>query len=176
MSFRPTTLRQWVIVLFAAIGVALLPWTIWLAESLKPQHVTSDWDIAWSGFDTGLALLFVATAVAAYRRSPWVGALSAALGTLLLVDAWFDIVLDSHWDERRYAVLLAVIAELPAAALCFYIAQRTERVLKWVVEEERALQLAPTGESPPESDLVGVFEVPAHGQAARKSRDADSTA
>ena len=34
------TLRQYVMVVFGAIGVGLLPWTIWLSSSLKPHHAT----------------------------------------------------------------------------------------------------------------------------------------
>ena len=53
-------------VVFAAIGLGLLPWAIWLvAVAASPHHATHRWDLAWSGFDTGLAMLFVATAFAA---------------------------------------------------------------------------------------------------------------
>ena len=157
---------------YAAFGLGLLPWTIWLSTSLEPRHVTTSWDIAWSGFDTGLALMFVLTAVAAYRRSPWVGALAAATGTLLVTDAWFDIVLESHSDERRNSIILALVAELPIAGLCFWIAYRTERFLAMVVEQ--ALHLAPAAEGPTQSDLVGVLEVTPDGEAAREPRDADA--
>ena len=54
-------------------------------------------------------------------------------GTLLITDAWFDIVLESHSDELRKAIYLAVFAELPLAALCFWIAYRTERFLALLV-------------------------------------------
>jgi hypothetical protein len=172
MLRRPSLFREWVVVLFGAIGVGLLPWTLWLLESLKPHHVTERWDLAWSGFDTGLALLFIATAVAAHRRSPWVGALAAATGSLLVTDAWFDIVLESHADELRNAILLAVFAELPAAAVCFWIAFRTERFLSQVVEQ--ALHLAPAGERAAEGDFVGVLEVAADGEPAREPGDADA--
>ena len=56
---------------------------------------------------------------------------------MLLVDAWFDIVLESHADELRQSILLAVFAELPVAMFCFWIAQRTERFLSMVVERDR---------------------------------------
>jgi hypothetical protein len=158
-------------VVFTVIGLALLPWTIWLAESLHPHHETTSWDLAWSGFDTALAISFLLTAFAAWRRSPAVGALAAATGTLLLTDAWFDIVLESHSDERRNAVLLAVFAEVPIALLCFWIAYRTERFLSLVVDQ--ALHLASAGERAPESDLVGVLEVAPDGESAGKAGDAD---
>jgi hypothetical protein len=169
----PSSLREWVVVAYAAIGLGLLPWTLILASSLKPHHVTESWDLAWTGFDCALAVMFMATSVAAYRRSPWLAALSAATGTMLITDAWFDIVLESHADERRTAVILAVAAELPAAALCFWIAYRTERFLARAVEQ--ALHLAPAGERAAEGDLVGVLEVPPDGEPAREPRDADAS-
>jgi hypothetical protein len=173
MRLRPSTLREWVIVVFLAAGLGLLPWTIWLSTSLSSHHETNRWDLAWSGFDTGLALLFIVTAVAAYRRSPWVGALSAALGTVLVVDAWFDIVLESHADELRQSIMLAVLAELPAAAVCFWIAYRTERFLSLVMGE---LDLAAARESAAERHLVGVLEVTPDGKPAGEPGHADAPA
>src|ERR1700750_703494 len=171
MNFRPTTLRHWVIVVFGLIGVGMLPWTIWLSESLEPRHVTDRWDLAWSGFDTGLAIAFLLTAFAAWRRSPWVGAMAAATGTLLLTDAWFDIVLESHADELRNSILLAVFAEIPIAILCFWIAYRTERFLALLVDQ--ALHLATAREGTSERDLVGVLEVTPDGKPAGEAGDAD---
>ncbi len=173
----PWTIRQYVIVVFGAIGVALLPWTLWLSASLKPHHETEHWDIAWSGFDTFLALAFVLTAAAAWRRSPWVTACAAATGTLLIVDAWFDVVLESH-SGRFWALLAAVAVELPLAALCFWIAYRTERFLAQIVDAARgsavASHLPASGERSAESDLVGVLEVASDREPAGQARDADA--
>lgn len=171
---RPRTLRQWVIAAFAAAGIGLLPWTIWLSESLPPHHESVRWDFAWSGFDTGLALFFLSTAFAAYKRSPWVGALAAATGTMLVVDAWFDIVLESHADELRQSILLAIFAELPAAAICFWIAVRTERFLAELVEAVEHSHFATAAESAAERDFIRVLEITADGEAARKPGDPDA--
>jgi hypothetical protein len=168
MSRRPSSLREWVVILYGLAGLGLLPWALWLSRSLKPHHRAVHWDLAWSGFDTGLAVLFMATAFAAYRRSPWVGALAAATGTLLVTDAWFDILLESHAGELRNAILLAVVAELPTAAVCFWIAQRTERFVA------QALHLAATSQRAAQRDLVGILEVAPDGEAAREPRDADA--
>ena len=153
---------------YGAVGIGLLPWAVWLSASLPPSHHSAHWDVAWSGFDVGLAVCFVGTAIAAYRRSPWVGALAAATGTLLLTDAWFDVVLESHGSEATTAIFEAVAFEIPVACFCFWIAYRTERFLARVVEQ---LHLAPAGESPAESDLVGVLEVTTDGEPAREARD-----
>jgi hypothetical protein len=173
----PTRLRPFVVGVFGALGLGLLPWTLYLTASLKPHHVTERWDIAWSGFDSGLAVLFVLTAFAAYKRSPWTGALSAATGTLLVTDAWFDVILESHADELRNSLLLAVFVELPLAAFCFWTAHRTERFLALVVEAAYGAagpgsHLAPAGEGPTQSDLVGVLEVTPDGEPAGEPGDA----
>jgi hypothetical protein len=171
---RLQTLRTLVMVVFTVIGLALLPWTIWLSQSLSPDHQTHRWDLAWSGFDSALALAFLLTAIAAWRRSPWIGACAATTGTLLVTDAWFDVVLESHADELRISILLAVFAELPVAAVCFWIAYRTERFLALVVDQ--ALHLSPPREGPAEGDFVGVLEVTPDGETAREPRDPDPPA
>jgi hypothetical protein len=162
---------------FALVGLGLLPWTILLTQWLPSHHDSARWDLAWSGFDTGLALAFLFTAFAAWRRSPWVGAGAAALGTLLVTDAWFDVVLESHSDQLRVSIFTAVFAELPLAAFCFWIAYRTEQFLAQIVGQARSSgvvsHLSTAGERPAESDLVGVLEVTANRQPAGEPGDAD---
>ena len=168
VKFRSRGLRRLVIIGFAVAGVGLLPWTIWLATSLNPRHVTNRWDLAWSGFDSALAVMFLLTALAAWRRSPWVGIAAGATGTLLVTDAWFDVVLESHADELRIAILFAAGAELPVAALCFWIAYRTERFIE--------SHLTTADQRPPKRDLVRVLEVTSDGEPAGEARHADSSA
>jgi hypothetical protein len=168
---RPSSLREWVALGFGAVGIGLLPWAVWLSASLPPTHHSAHWDLAWSGFDVGLAACFCGTAIAAFRRSPgWVGAFAAATGTMLVVDAWFDLILESHGNELETALVEALLFELPTAALCFWIAFRAERFVS------RALHLAPAGERTAERDFVRVLEVPADGEAAREAGDADTPA
>ena len=168
---RPSSLREWVAIGYGAAGIGLLPWAIWLSASLPPTHHSAHWDVAWSGFDVGLAACFCGTAIAAHRRSiGWAGPLAAATGTMLVVDAWFDVILESHGNELSTALIEALVFELPAAVVCFWIAFRTERLVA------RALHLAPAGERPPEGDLVRVFEVTADGKPAREPGDADASA
>jgi hypothetical protein len=173
-------MRDWIVPVFGAIGVLLVPWTIWLSASLPPHHLAHRWDLAWTGFDIGLAVCFAGTAFAAWRRSPWVGTLAAATGTLLLADAWFDVVLESRGAELRTAIVEAMFAELPVAALCFWIAYRTERFLSLAVNvalgREDPSHLAAARQRATESDLVGVFEIAADGEPAGEARDADSSA
>jgi hypothetical protein len=174
MGVRLHGIRKLVMALFGAIGVGLIPWTVWLSSTLRPDHTTHHWDVAWTGFDVALALAFLATAVAAWRRSAWTGFFAGATGTLLVTDAWFDVVLEDSSRDVRVALLEALLAELPAAAVCFWIAARTERFLARAVEQ--ASHLAPAGEGAAEGDLVGVLEVAADGEAAREPGHADASA
>ena len=83
--------------------------------------MANHWRLAWGGFDIGLALALAGTAVAVARRSALAEVLAAVTGTLLVCDAWFD-VLTSRGNDVVMAVVLAVLVELPLAALCFWMA------------------------------------------------------
>jgi len=119
--------RRFAALVFGVAGIALLPWTIWLSASLPPRHESAHWDLAWSGFDSALALLFLATAFAAWKRRSWLPAVASATGALLVADAWFDVVLESRSDDRALALVEALAGELPLAALCFAVAYVTSR-------------------------------------------------
>lgn len=122
-SFLP----RWLPRLLALAAIGLVPWTLWLTFSLPSRHVTDSYDIAWVGFDIALASVFAATALATLRFSPWLVPLAAIAGTMLVCDAWFDIVSSSGSSERLDAILEAVFAELPLAAICGYIVYDVER-------------------------------------------------
>src|SRR4029079_15256047 len=68
---RPTVNPMSRRVLRAFVGSAaagLLPWTIYLAQTLPDRHASNSWKLAWVGFDTGLLLLFAAATVLGLRR------------------------------------------------------------------------------------------------------------
>ncbi|HVH51767.1 MAG TPA: hypothetical protein VM690_06450 [Gaiellaceae bacterium] len=114
-------LPRWLPRLLALAAIGLVPWTLWLTFSLPSRHVTDDYDLAWVGFDIALAGAFAATAWATLRYSSWLVPLAAITGTMLVCDAWFDIVTSSGSGERLQATLEAVFGELPLAAICAYI-------------------------------------------------------
>jgi hypothetical protein len=85
-----------------------------------------NWDLAWSGFDSVLAALFMLTAYAAWNHRHWLPAAAAATGALLIADAWFDVTLASRTNDFKAALIEALAAELPLAAMCFWIGFTTE--------------------------------------------------
>jgi hypothetical protein len=119
-------LPRWLVPLLALAATGLLPWTLWLTYSLPSRHVTEHYDLAWVGFDVALLAAVSTTAVCAVRSSRWLVPTAAATGTMLLCDAWFDVV-TSQTGERLEAVLEAALAELPLAAICWLIVFNVER-------------------------------------------------
>jgi hypothetical protein len=54
---------------------------------------------------------------------------STAAGTLLICDAWFDVLTAATSAERWIAVLLAIFLELPLAGFCYWVAYSAESLL-----------------------------------------------
>jgi hypothetical protein len=124
---REPGLPRWLAGLLALIAAGLVPWTLWLTFSLPSRHIADRYDLAWVGFDIALACSFAGTAWAVWRRSPWLAPLAAVTGTMLVCDAWFDVVTSHGSGEMMEAALEAAFVELPLAALCGYIVYDVER-------------------------------------------------
>ncbi|HEY2354661.1 MAG TPA: hypothetical protein VGH79_07180 [Gaiellaceae bacterium] len=121
--------RGWLAPLFFVAGLGLLPWTAYLIATLPGRHLeTGYYDLAWGGFDIALAALLVATGVGLLRRRLWVQSTATAAGTMLICDAWFDVLTSRSGAERLTAVALALLVELPSAVVCLLIARHVEEV------------------------------------------------
>jgi hypothetical protein len=131
LAGRPAGWRppRWVALLFALGALVLLPWVAVLVVALPSAHRAAHWDIAWAGFDVGLALLLAAVAFTAWRRSPWFEGAATSAATLLFVDAWFDVLTSSSRAELALAVCEAAFVELPLAVLCLVLAYDAARRL-----------------------------------------------
>jgi hypothetical protein len=176
---------RWSVPVLTTVAVLLLPWTIWLTVTLPSRHVSEHWDAAWVGFDVGEFVALALLAYAVWRRTSWLQAAASAAGTLLIADAWFDVLLSAGGRKFWVSVAEAAAAELPLAALCYAIAWDVSIFLgRWrhVLElappavRERWLHLAATGERSAERDLVRILEVAADGEPAREASDADASA
>ena len=119
--------RGWLAPLFFLAGFGLVPWTLYLFATLPSRHVQDRYyDLAWGGFDVALAALFVATGVGLIGRRLWVQSTATATATLLVCDAWFDVLSSSPGNERWLAIVLAVTAEVPTAVVCLAVAKHVE--------------------------------------------------
>lgn len=124
---RKTLLPGWVVALFAATTLLLIPWTIGLVIILPSRHISHHWDAAWGGFDAMMICALGLTAFFAWRRSTWVTMSATASATLLLTDAWFDTLTAGGPMQFRVALVSAVGIEVPMALLCLWVAIRTAR-------------------------------------------------
>lgn len=130
-----TRALAWIGVPFALFSLILIPWTVYLAGSLPSEQVSTHYDAAWAGFDVMLALALAATACFALRRPSYLPTAAGATATLLVVDAWFD-VLTTPGVQRIESILLAVFVELPLAAFCVWLSWHTQQL-----EERRIAML-----------------------------------
>jgi hypothetical protein len=121
--------RKELLFLLGAVVVALFAWTAYLSATLPPEHVTRHWDLAWSGFDLFEAVAIAGTVLALVRRSSLLPLLSAVAGTALLCDVWFDLITAAPGSDLRWSLVEAVAAEVPLAALCFWISFDSRRAL-----------------------------------------------
>jgi hypothetical protein len=119
----------WMGPVFVLLAVVLTPWIVWLFVSLPSRTVANHWEIAWAGFDVGLAAMLAATGVALARQSPAAEILAAMTAAFLFCDAWFDILTSRGTTTLVLSVSGAVFCELPLALICLWIARNIERVL-----------------------------------------------
>lgn len=116
-------LPRWVAAFFLGCAVVLIPWIVLMFTVPQVVNVQRHWELVWGGFDCFLVLGFAVTAFRLMTRSPR-GAVTAAMtGTMLLIDAWFD-VLTTHRGGLVVSILMAVFAEIPCAIICFYVSRR----------------------------------------------------
>jgi hypothetical protein len=115
---------RWAGPLFALLSVGLLPWIAYIAISLPARQLSPNYDIAWAGFDVLLFTGLASTASFAFRRSRYLSSAATATATILIVDAWFD-VMTSPSRELPQALVLCIVVELPLAALCFWLSHHT---------------------------------------------------
>jgi hypothetical protein len=108
--------------------LGLIPWIVVLGLTLPRRYVANHWAVAWVGFDVALLFALALTAWAAWRRRQIVIACALVTGTMLVVDAWFDLVTDSSTRDLVISAITAAFGELPLAALAFAGAFRLIRL------------------------------------------------
>jgi hypothetical protein len=74
-----------------------------------------------------LLIALASTGHFALRRSRYLATAAAAAATLLVVDAWFDVVTTLP-GQRLEPVALAVLVELPLASVCVWLSLHTQQL------------------------------------------------
>jgi len=112
---------------FALLSLLFIPWIAFIALKLPSRELSRHYDLAWAGFDVMVLIALASTAYFALRRSRYLTTAATAAGTMLIVDAWFD-VLTSPYHDRLVALIFAFAIELPLAAVCWWLSQQTQAI------------------------------------------------
>lgn len=127
---KPGTSWKWdlLLVLIIVGCVFLAAWIGYLAVSLPAFYRAGSWRGAWVGFDVAELAVFAITGWAAWRRRQILIMCLIVLATVLLCDAWFDVVLDSKTTGFLSSLLSALLVEVPIAVIAVLVARRLLRI------------------------------------------------
>jgi hypothetical protein len=126
-ELRPTrVVPRWIGWLVIAAGALMLPWVAGLVFILPTRHEAAHYGASWIGFDLALCGMLIRTGWLAQKGREHIELSAAMTGTLLLVDAWFDVVTADSHKELAFALLMAFVGEIPLAVFCLWIAGRVE--------------------------------------------------
>lgn len=148
---------------YALVGLSvcacafLAIWIAVLALTLPAFYHTGSWRGAWVGFDIAELIMFGLTGWAAWRRRQIVIICLIVLATLLLCDAWFDVVLDVRTGAFLASLLSALLVEVPLAIMAILMARRLLHMVIGQVMRYEGL----TGKVPP------LWKIPLLGPAVR---------
>jgi hypothetical protein len=123
----------------------LIPWIVYLGFALPDVYLVHDWTATWVGFDLLLLGLMAATVVLGMLRRQLMLLTAFATGTLLICDAWFDLM-TAHANDFRVAALTAALADLPMAAVLITGTLRLFRftaIRLWLLEPHTPLWRLP---------------------------------
>jgi len=119
-AFRATHLARG----FFAAAAAIVPWTVYLAVTLPKHYSAHFYWLGWTGFDVALVVALVITGRALRRGDVAVHRYASVVATMLVVDAWFNVLNANTHADRLAAVGMAALVELPLAFVCWRIARR----------------------------------------------------
>ena len=139
----------WVGRSFLLLAAIFSAWIVVLAVTLPNRGVLAHQDVVWVGFDVGLLVGMVSTAWTALRRNRFLPVAAAATASLLLMDAWFDVVGSSTQMDTIDALVMALMVELPLSGLCWWIALHSQ-----TVAEERIASLVLWRSAQVDADFV----------------------
>lgn len=141
---RVKRVRTRLLAVLVACCAGLGSWIVYLAFSMPTGYHSKAWSAAWIGFDTLLLLALTGTVLAAMLRRQIVVMLAVFTATLLLCDAWFDIVLDWGTSEVWVSLASAAFVEVP---LALFLVSRVRKLVRAALQR-RWRELGLPGDPP----------------------------
>jgi len=121
-SARPPPPARWLPIVLAAAALALVPTLVVVLTVVPGVQTAHHLKIAWTGLDVFEVLALAATGLALQRRSALTAVPATITGTLLVCDAWINIV--PATGAAFYEAIAMALVELPLAGLSFWVATR----------------------------------------------------
>jgi hypothetical protein len=100
---------RWMVLLYGTLAVLLAPWIVILAEYLPSKHLSHHWATLWVGFDVLELVAIIFTFYFMVKQTVWVVISATALATLLIGDAWVDILTAKPGGQLHEAIFSGFI-------------------------------------------------------------------
>ena len=121
-SGRPSPPARWLPAVLVVAALALIPTLVVELTVIPADQTAHHLKLAWTGLDVFEVVALAATGFALQRRSAMTAIPATITGTLLVCDAWINIV-PTHGAAFYEAIAMAFV-ELPLAGLSFWVATR----------------------------------------------------
>jgi hypothetical protein len=99
-------------------------WIVHLAAALPSHQAVAQWRSVWVGFDVLELAAIAATGWTIATQKVVAPYAAAVTGTLLVSDAWFDVALSWGTPGEPASLALALVLELPLAAVLWTLVPR----------------------------------------------------
>jgi hypothetical protein len=113
---------RWLARALVAAGLGMIPWLVLLATHLPASTTAAHWSTAWVGLDSMETIGLLATGTLLVRRDHRCCLAATVTGTLIFVDAWFDVTTSAPGLAQLTAIAMAAFIELPVSLLCAALA------------------------------------------------------
>ncbi len=120
----PGSRSRWLHRALIVAGLGMIPWLFVLAATLPASTTAWHWPAAWVGLDGLEALGLLGTGVLLARGDDRYRLAAMATATLLVTDAWFDVLTAAPGHGQLVALAMAACPELPVAVACAVLAVR----------------------------------------------------
>ncbi len=109
------------------VAVGLVGWMSILTFTLPNSYRAQHWVVTWVGFDAALLVSIGVTAWAIRKKRQLAIPAAMVSATLLIIDAWFDIMTSRKGLDIKLALASAAFGEIPMALLLFNFIKRSLR-------------------------------------------------
>ncbi len=103
------------------VALALVPWIVFLGFTLPPRYDAGHWPLLWIGYDVAEIAVLLFAAWAAWFRRQILAATALVAATLMLCDAWFDVVSSFGHRDQWVTLATAIGGELPLAVFFLWL-------------------------------------------------------